>query len=210
MNHRRPNSRFCRSGLTLLEMVLSVMILGIVAATLMQAVGYVIGVEARTRRLIAANELANRLILQYFDDDKAMPDRSRPLEYGDHIYGWDIEVQTVTMDLSNPVRDSMSAMAIQFLSRFKLLTITVYEAERGPSGGLILGEPMATLSRTFDPTVVRNPDAMSRWGEDRIQQLVGTLTGAASLDIGEGGNSQGLSRGRAGSSRDRSDRSSRR
>lgn len=179
-------------------MVLSVVVLGLVAAAIMNAVGYIIGVEARSRRLIAAHELANRLILQYLDDDTSMPDRSRPLEYNDHIYAWDIEVQPVTMDPSNPIRAATSPVAMQFLSRFKLLTIVVYEAERGPSGGLILGEPMAMLSRVFDPTVVRNPDAMERFGEneDRVQRLVGTLTGAANLDVGSGLSSQGLGRGR--------------
>lgn len=191
-------ARFSRPGLTLLEMVLSVLILGLIAATLMNAVGYIVGVEARTRRLIAANELANRLILQYLDDDDSMPQRSKPLEYGEHMYTWDIQVQPVSMDPSSPIRDVMSSVAMQFMSRFKLVTIAIYEAEPSSSGGVITGEPLATLSRVFDPTTVRNPDAMDRMDESDVQELVGTLTGFANIDVDGAAAAQGMGRGRAG------------
>lgn len=158
---------------------MAVVLLGLVATAVMSAVGFVLGSEGRSRKILAATEIANRLILQHLDDPKQMPDRSKPIEYGEYRFAWEESLNSVSMDLSSSGRRSAPSGSNAHLSRFRLVTINISEAEDSGHGGIIKGEPLATLSRIYDPTAARNPDALDRFGKDpdRVRGLLSVVTG---------------------------------
>ena len=207
---RSPRPASARA-LTLIEVVLAVLLLGLAATAVMSSVAFVLGTEGRGRKIAAAFEVANRLVLQQLDDPKLMPPPGSPVEYNDqYTFAWDMELTPVTMQLSARSAAAAPANSQSFLSRFKIVTINIYEAQERSAGGVSAGEHLATLSRVYDPTAVRNPDAMDRVGTDRIREMLNEITGgvaAQGAPTGErkdaggtrsgGGNSSGGGLGRS-------------
>ena len=206
--HHNPSTR----GLTLLEVVLAVVMLGMVATSVMSAVAFVLGTEGRSRKILAATEVANRLILTHLDDKKNMPSRAAPIDYGPYRFTYDVDISTVSMELSSAARDNASRTntsggnaSATSLSRFKLVTVNVYVGEERSVGGVDKGEQLASLSRIFDPTAVRNADVMSRFNDDptRLSELIGEITGTSTGGSGSGDSGNTATRG-LGRSRDSS------
>lgn len=193
-------------ALTLIEVVLAVLLLTLTATAVMSAVGFVVGTEGRARKILAATEVANRLVLQHLDDEKQMPDRGRPIDYGEYRFVYDTRMANVPMQMSSASLGVGNASAATNLNRFRLFTVYVYEAETTRAGAAIRsgdGEPIAVLSRLYDPVAVRNPDTMDRIGKDpdRIKDIIGIATGGAlpgSLSGSNGGSEgQGSTLGRS-------------
>lgn len=212
---RLVRARRCASvrvrALTLIEVVLAVLLLTLTATAVMTAVGFVVGTEGRARKILAATEVANRLVLQHLTDEKQMPDRSRPLDYGEYRFVYDTQMANVTMQMSSASLGLGSATAAANLSRFRLFTVYVYEAETTRSGAAVRGgdgEPLAVLSRIYDPVAVRNPDVMETIGRDpdRIKDIIGIATGGGALPdslAGATGSNSGRQGSGLGRSRDR-------
>ena len=173
---RLPRGR-TRRGLTLLETVLAVLLLTLVTTAIMSAVGFVLGTEGRARKRLAANEVANRLVLQYLDDKHDMPDRSRPIDYGEYRFVWDIDVADVSMELNPIARRNASPGADATLSRFKVIRATIYDTEITTSGAAMRIEQLAAISRVYDPFAARNPDKMERTSLRELQDLFQALPG---------------------------------
>lgn len=207
MNRRRRHSASSR-GLTLLEVVLAVVMLSMVATSVMSAIGFVLGSEGRSRKILAANEIANRLILTHLNDDRKMPPRNSPIDYGPYRFSYDYDLSNVTMELSSKSLDNQaranptsSGSSYASRSRFKLLTVTVYEGLDRSAGGVARGEQLATLSRIFDPAAVRNPDVLNEMNNDpdRLQKILQSITegaGGGSGSSGSSGSTRGLGRSR--------------
>lgn len=177
MTRDKPSRPRCHRGLTLLETVLAVLLLTLVTTAIMSAVSFVLGTEGRARKRLAASEVANRLVLQYLDEKSDMPDRSRPIDYGEYRFVWDMDVSNVAMELNSVARRNAAPGAVSSLARFKLTRITVYDAEEADSGAALRGEPLAVLTRVYDPIAARNPDTMDRLDVDRIREMIQGITG---------------------------------
>lgn len=202
---RRRQHQVSSRGLTLLEVVLAVVMLSMVATSVMSAIGFVLGSEGRSRKILAANEIANRLILTHLSDDKKMPPRNSPIDYGPYRFSYDYDLSNVTMELSTKSLDNQarsnptsSGSPNASRSRFKLLTVTVYEGLDRSAGGVERGEQLATLSRIFDPTAVRNPDVLNDFNNDpdRLKVLIDSVTGNATGGSGSSSGTRGLGRSR--------------
>ena len=86
--------------MTLIETLLAVVILGLVTSSLAGALAFVHRAERLEDLRLAAHELANRLLLQYLDDETAVERmRGKPLDYGSSRLSWDIDVQRVAMNI---------------------------------------------------------------------------------------------------------------
>lgn len=149
--------------MTLLEVVLSVLLLSLVAATVTAAISSITGMESRNRQRLGAYELGNRLLLQFIDDEEALPDPALPLEYGPSLYFWDMSQSPMKMDISGAQQSSGANLL--GLDRYRLLNVTVYGANVAreiPTRA----EPLASISRVYDPVLPRNPDSMQALGSD--------------------------------------------
>ena len=71
-----------RAGITFLEVVVGVALLGIVTAAMLGTINFATGIQLRQARMLACSEVANRLVLEYLDDPTKLPDPGKTVEYG--------------------------------------------------------------------------------------------------------------------------------
>ncbi len=176
----------CAPGLTLLEVILSVVILTGVATSIVSAIAYVEGADARDRRRLAAHEIANRLVLQWLDDNKAMPEAWLPIAYGDRYeFFYDLSITQVRMELNQ--KQVRTETVLQGLDRYRLVAVRVFDADYSDPRRPVPGEELALLWRVYDPAYGRNPDATTRFGEneENILELINLILGLGGR--GDGG-----------------------
>jgi hypothetical protein len=148
----------------------------------MSAISSIVGMESNGRKRLDAYEVANRLMLQYLDDSKSMPDKNLPLEYGDRKFYWELDETQAVMKIN---QKQEAGANLQALDRFKLVVVTVYDQD---SDGLMdmKGEPLALLSRAIDPYAPRNPDSLDTYDKDptKITDMIRGLVGGATASGG--------------------------
>jgi type II secretory pathway pseudopilin PulG len=211
MMHALGRQHLARRGLTLLEVVLAVMLLGLAAASIMSALAYVANHAERSEQRLGAYELANRLVLQYLDDQDTMPSEALALEYGNYVYRWKLREQTVKMETTRKQEQRRSRTASttgttvsapQGLDRFLRITVEVWIADdSGERSSPPPLEKMAEVSRVFDPIFPRNPDAMSRFDENDLNRLLSRLLGTSAPAGGNQGNGASGGSGSGGGGR---------
>jgi type II secretory pathway pseudopilin PulG len=168
----RHKFRSARRGLTFVETVCAVAILGMVAAAVFGAFNGMMSVQERQRHRLGAMELANRLILQYLDDKDTMPQEGLPIVYADERYHWnlkEIPVQLVPAR-ADVAEDRTSASAVS-VNRLVALSVTVWLSEE--SGGTASYDPAipsASVTRLMDPIALRNPDTTKTLATSAIKQ----------------------------------------
>lgn len=171
-------------GITLLEVVFATIILGLTVATMASAVNAIAGQQNRSRHLLASAELANRLIIQYLDDDASLPSEALTIPYGDSEYRWRKSVTSVgsTLDeaIQLAVEEAPSRQGSQSPDRLKKIAVTVWLSEK--SGGSMLpnaGAPQTTLVRVVDPWAFarRPPDSMNNLLEQGTGRLLNRMLG---------------------------------
>lgn len=164
--HPRTRSRAeQRRGMTLIEVILAVVLLGMVGATLASAAGFMGNMQRRLEQNLGAAELANRLMLQFIDDRESLPSTSLPIDYDKDQFRWTLEERPVTFNIeSNSDEQSGSSTSVGSgvsLSRIKMVTIRVWlSADSGGSRAFEQGIPSATITRLIDPLAFSNPDSL--------------------------------------------------
>lgn len=169
-----------RRGVTFLECVAAMALLGLAAASAFSVLEFVAGTQARQQQKLAATELANRLILMYLDDGLGMPEPGSLLEYGPHQYRWEYAEQPVVLAEARPEGRDANRPPTLPIDRFSQVTVRVWLSEK--SGGTRDGSggaPSATLARIFDPHYFRNPDSMKKLLEDpaRMRRYIERIMG---------------------------------
>lgn len=193
---RTPASR---RGVTFLESVLGVVLLGLVTASLASAVAFMERTDARLERRLAAAELANRLILQLIDDEQSLPSRSLPLEYADNLYRWSLERQRVKFNTRVAPGATAAAGTVGggvSLDRVQMVTVRVWLApDSGGSMTFNPDVPNAVITRLVDPMAFANPDSLQTLieepgGLERLMNMLLELESGVSPG-GSGGGSGG-------------------
>lgn len=166
--HTRRRHPALQPGITLLEVLLAVVLLTLVASAMFASMGAIDTMENRARLNTSAFEVANRLMLQYLDDEKKLPSKVEALDYGPYSFMYDVSESRVKMGLNAAQLSGGSAP--QGLERFRQITVTVFEADvAGPYP--VKGEAIALLDRIVDPSAPRNPetiDNLARGGNDAV------------------------------------------
>jgi prepilin-type N-terminal cleavage/methylation domain-containing protein len=171
-NPRSPRSRLLRRGLTFIETVCAVALLGIVAGTVYATFGNIMGGQARQQHRLNAMELANRLILQYLDDKRTMPQAGLPVLYGKDSYRWELSEVPVRLVPSRPdIADERASVAPISVDRMQAISVRVWLSEEsGGSHGYDTTVPAVALTRLMDPIALRNPDQTWRLSRDSSLQ----------------------------------------
>ncbi len=177
MTHARTTSVSGR-GLTLLEVLLAVALLALIAASVLGAISAIDGMQSRSRMVLAASEVGNRLMLQYLDNEKSLPSKTQPIAYGPYQFFYEITTERVTMDLNERQRLGDARPNEQGLGRFEQVSISVFEA-KATDGQPVPTEQVAQISRMVDPFAMRNPETVQGFDRDqtRIQDLIKRLPG---------------------------------
>ncbi len=185
-----------RRGLSLVEVVVAMAILGLAAAVMVSSFSFVQGALRRQETRLAAAELANRLVLQFLDDPELIIKQAgRPISYGHDEYRWDVRRGDVRIE-NDPVLEQALANGARsgpnLEDRIERVTVTVWLSEvSGGSPRRGMGAPEATITRVLDPlNLVRNPDAAKTMNlEDprQVQRIMEILNGQRATDsIGSG------------------------
>ena len=184
-----------RRGMTFLETVAAVVIIGMLAAAVTSAISFVAGVQRQQQRQLEAAEVAHRLILQYIDDPKEMPPPTQPIgPLNGDAFRYEFDEQPVevvsAVDISalptpgasgsnaSPTPPRASGVS---LDRISVIRIRVWLAEG--SGGASTYQPDlpgATLTRLFDPMAsITRPDTGQKIikDQDRLSDLMKKMGG---------------------------------
>ncbi|HHN78725.1 MAG TPA: hypothetical protein ENK11_08665 [Phycisphaerales bacterium] len=179
-----------RTGVSFIEVILGVVLLGLVAATLATTVSAIGKSFRRERDRLAAAEIASRVLLQRVDDEETMPDPNMPIGYGEREFRFSIEEHHAIIALSAPAREAIESNSrsggVDLGRRIVNVTVTVWLAE--DSGGSALYDPAlphAVLSRLVDPLAFSTHDSAERRldTQEDIERFLGdfvnSTTGAA-------------------------------
>lgn len=178
-----------RRGVSLIEAVLSVVLLGMVATTIAGAVSFLQKSQTRQNERLGAAELANRMVVQFLDEKDAMPSPSLPIEYNRKLYRWRLEETAVEYRVDPAGREAMTGRNGLRSDRARMITVTVWLSEKsGGSRGYSGTVPSAALTRLFDPlgVISRNPDSTQKMFETQegINQYINELM---NISQGRGG-----------------------
>jgi hypothetical protein len=165
--------------------VLSTVILGMTAVAVASAVGYVQRSAERGKLRQHAYETANRIMLQWLDDETAMPRQDVGYFDGTYWFHWDVQVTPLVVEVPG---DSVlvapsEGQAVNLFNAQKLVTVRVYNGVPNGIGGVARGDDeLALLSRTHNPIVKlagRNPDAGIRaaGNRDRTAAIMAEIMG---------------------------------
>lgn len=169
-------------GITFLETVLAVALLGLTTMSVVLAVNYISAASIRNAHRLNAAEIANRLLLQYFDDANSLPSESQPVQYGkegEFRYRWSLGEEAVTVELPTPSTTnaeddrreqqmaSLGRSSTDRFSRFRVVRVRVWLGEEtGGSFYPTSGVPSVTLTRIYDPADIPN------WNPDKLRRQI--------------------------------------
>src|SRR6185369_4416868 len=95
---RHRHSGVARRGMTMLEVVLAVLVLGLVTVAITSTLSYVVGQRGYNEARLAGYELANRLVIQHLDDESVLESMAgKPLDYANRRFRFDYNVDRVEM-----------------------------------------------------------------------------------------------------------------
>ncbi|MBX3381533.1 MAG: hypothetical protein KF805_15665 [Phycisphaeraceae bacterium] len=190
-------------GITFLETILAVALLGLTTMSVVLAVNYIAAASVRNAHRMNEAEIANRLLLQYFDDPESLPSDALPIQYGKEgqfRYRWTLGEEAVTVELPTPAtpnaEDDRREQQLAALgrstgdrfNRFRVVRVKVWLGEE-TGGGYFpdIGVPQVTLARLYDPADIPN------WNPDKLRRQIdsgGGLKGV--LDQMTGARNAGL------------------
>ena len=178
MSTRPHNSS--RPGLSMLEVVFAMALLGIVIMATMSVLSFVHGSQVREQRALAASELANRLLLMYIDDPNS------PWQEGDTItwttgeaYRWDLIRSEVRIDPAVQPPADLNQNQGFGLDRIHLIRARVWlDEEFGGSVEFDEASPNAEIARLMDPiSNMTRPDTNKRMYENYRGSMTEYLKG---------------------------------
>ncbi len=190
---RSAPRQISRPGVTFLEVVLAMALLGLAAATIANVLGFITAMQRRQQTTLGCAEVANRLILQHLLNPEKLPARGLPIEYLADDYRWDIQVDPIEYELSPEVELALdeggaprttSPMSID--NRLERIAVTVWLSdESGGSRQRDDGAPQVSLIRVVDRlNLSRNPAIARGFGQDGdqgIQRFIDLVTGGGGL-----------------------------
>ncbi|MGH7242159.1 MAG: hypothetical protein ACREJD_01935 [Phycisphaerales bacterium] len=169
-------------GITFLETILAVALLGLTTMSVVLAVNYIGAASVRNAHRMNEAEIGNRLMLQFFDDPASLPSESQPIQYGrdgEFRYRWTLGEEPVTVELPTPVTPnaeedrreqqlaSLGRSSTDRFSRFRVVRVKVWLGEE--TGGSYFADgtvPQVTLSRIYDPADIPN------WNPDKLRRQI--------------------------------------
>lgn len=167
-----------RRGITFLEVVLASVLLGLLAASAVSAMSFVIATQERAQRKLKALEVANRLMMIYMDDPHDLDAlANQQIPYAGQKYRWSMDKVEVT-PIPAKIPEGGSPSMFQGLARMDNVRIRAWLSEesggaREPEEGIQVG----TLVRIVDPAPLRNPDSLSNAATNHQSDLIKALSG---------------------------------
>ena len=183
-----------RRGMTFIEIVVAVALLGVISAAMFGVTSFAAGMQLRQQRQLACAEVANRLMLQYLDEPTKMPMAPKTTDYGPPEnparFRWEYREEPIQLIEANAdARDQTRGNTLP-MDRFLQVTVKVWLSEE--SGGSRFADdsvPTVTLTRMLDPLYPRNPDSFMNMLQDpqAFQGFMGSMMGFSGTTTSRGG-----------------------
>ncbi len=164
-----------RRGSVLLEVLLASFLLAMIAMTITSVQSFVHRSNTVHQQRLGAYEVANRLMLQYLDDQDAFKGLNRYYDDGRFFYTWELEELPLKIDApADSVMDApREGSGRNAADTLRLLIIRVNEGRPDGAGGAIAGEQLAELRRVHSPLALmtRNPDSAAWMLSDQARSM---------------------------------------
>lgn len=181
---RSPRGRSSERGVTLLEVVFATVVLALAIATMASTVGAISSQQGRSQHLLGAAELANRLIIQYLDDEQSMPSEALTVPYGDDEYRFRLSVtrvqSTLDANIARAIEEVPTTQNGPLPDRLKKIVVTVWLSEKsGGSYTINNGAPQQSLVRIVDPLALhrRPPESIQNLVESGADRIMSRIMG---------------------------------
>ncbi len=169
MNSAPCPSKFAsRRGTTMIEVVLASVLVAMISVTLVSGLGYVHGAHSRQESQLGAAEMANRIMLQYLDNEKALPSDALPIAYGangEFRYYWKIDEEKANLKIDRAGAQAQAGRTsgIKLDNLLELVTVRIWKEQIDGVNPSLTGVPAdLTLKRIVNPMAVRNPDSIMK------------------------------------------------
>lgn len=155
-------------GTTMIEVVLASVLVAMLSVTLVSGLGYVHSAHNRQEAQLGAAEMANRIMLQYLDDEKALPSDALPIAYGtrgEFRYYWKIDQEKAKLNLDRVGAQAQAGRSsgIRLDNLLELVTVRIWNEQTTGVNPSLTGMPADfTLKRVINPMAVRNPDSIMK------------------------------------------------
>ncbi len=152
----------------MIEVVLASVLMGMIAATLVTGLGYVHAAHRRQERQLGAAEMANRIMLQYLDDKKALPSDALPIAYGargELRYYWKVETDKIELQLDRAGSESQAGRTsgVNLKNLLEMITVRIWHEQIPNVNPSLSGSPPDfMLKRIVNKMAVRNPDSIMK------------------------------------------------
>jgi prepilin-type N-terminal cleavage/methylation domain-containing protein len=162
-----PGAAGWRRGLTLLEVIAATMLLAGLASIVLGAVSFMEASNARERHRLQAMEVAHRIVAQYIDNPKLLPDETVPIQHGESFYLYTLQedVLTQSQDAGSNIRKAIARkkqdLSVEEALPHMLNRITIRVYVDDPDAPVLdARRPAAELVRIFDPIMGRPQDVV--------------------------------------------------
>ncbi len=148
----------------MLEVVVAMALLGLIATTSMAALSFIHKAHTREQRLLAASEIASRLVLMYIDDPESPGKEGNSIEWiNGEKYRYKVDHGTVNITSAVPAPTDSRENVIG-LDAIHIVKVRVWLGEE--SGGSLnfnTNTPFAVMTRIIDPlAALTRPDSRER------------------------------------------------
>lgn len=147
----RPSAQL---GLTFLEVVISLAMVGTIAAMITGAIGFMERAHLANRLRLDAAEVAHRVVIQQIDDDQLWKQEANRVELNGTVFEFDLNLEVLTKDESSSEsrgrRNARATNEVTFnerlVSKLHLVTARVWAVDPPQQSA----EPLATITRVYD------------------------------------------------------------
>jgi len=157
--------RWSRRGISLIEVIMASVLLTVIASAVVGGITTVVTADSRNQQRLESLELANRLLLQYVDDQDAMPSEATHITQGQGVYRWTIRTSPVvlTMPQASVIDKPVAGAGANTIDKVRFLAVSVYAGVPDGMGGYAYGERVCTLTRMHHPLsiIYRNPNKLA-------------------------------------------------
>lgn len=154
MNARRAHPR-SRAGLTFLEVVVSLAILGGVASMVFGVIGFIERASVHDMHRLNAMEVAHRTVIAWIDDPEWISRQPKRTILDGHTYVFDVSEQVLVgqdedgeggVELGTAVDEDAVGIEEFAQSAMRVLDITVWHEDED---GVVDDEPLVHMTRTY-------------------------------------------------------------
>lgn len=161
-----------RRGITILEVITSLVLLFGVGSMVLSAFGYVERAAARDRIRLAGHEAAHRIILQFIDDPDSIRNATDPVLVNGQEFGFELTEELLVSESNDSggfVGTARREFDLETLlsNKLKLIRVRVWINER--KAGYAPMQTVASLERIYN--IMNNPDVLLQFLRDQTAEM---------------------------------------